>query len=215
MVAKYVIGEEEEALVVDDNGEVVTDENDGKNVNTKCDIKDDGKKESELQQKPFYQLDFNPIIDKIWNTKYKSNKDSVYGNLILWDGEETKAFQVQMASFGGSAFPAAPFVFTMSTPFDACRGLQAPIKHAVVAIERGKCQMLDKAKLAQGAGSLGLIVVNTEPKIMSPYADPKEAIKVTIPVALVSSEARDFIVEKTRSGKRRIIGKVIISAEQM
>ena len=215
VVAKYVIGEEEEALVVDDNGEVVTDENDGKNVNTKCDIKDDGKKESELQQKPFYQLDFNPIIDKIWNTKYKSSKDSVYGNLILWDGEETKAFQVQMASFGGSAFPAAPFVFTMSTPFDACRGLQAPIKHAVVAIERGKCQMLDKAKLAQGAGSLGLIVVNTEPKIMSPYADPKEAIKVTIPVALVSSEARDFIVEKTRSGKRRIIGKVIISAEQM
>jgi len=90
-------------------------------------------KESELQQKPFYQLDFNPIGDKIWNTKYKSSKDSVYGNLILWDGEETKAFQVQMASFGGSAFPAAPFVFTMSTPFDACRGLQAPIKHAVVA----------------------------------------------------------------------------------
>merc|ERR1712072_1081679 len=155
------------------------------------------------------------VANSLWNPKYKSSKDSVYGNLILWDGEETKAFQVQMASFGGSAFPAAPFVFTMSTPFDACRGLQAPIKHAVVAIERGKCQMLDKAKLAQGAGSLGLIVVNTEPKIMSPYADPKEAIKVTIPVALVSSEARDFIVEKTRSGKRRITGKVIISAEQM
>eukprot|EP00943_MAST-04B_sp_MAST-4B-sp1_P003247 g3247.t1 len=212
IVARYVVDDNGRNGV--ENGDTADDNDnnaEGKHTN-RC---NDDEKEIEIKQKPFYQHEFNVDRDKIWNIKYKSTKDTVYGNLILWDGEETQAFQIQMASFGGSVFPETPFVFTVSTPFDACRGLQAPIKHAVVAIERGKCQMLDKAKLAQGAGGLGLIIVNTEPKIMSPYADPKEAIKITIPVALVSSKAKDFIVKKTKLGKKRIIGKVVISAEEL
>ena len=66
----------------------------------------------------------------------------------MWDGEETKAFQVQMASFGGSGVPIH-HLYLQCLLHSICRGLQAPIKHAAVAIERGKCQMLDKAKLAQ------------------------------------------------------------------
>eukprot|EP00944_MAST-04C_sp_MAST-4C-sp1_P014461 g14461.t1 len=182
---------------------------------TDCTIDDYESKYLEIKQYQFYQDDFNAHNNKLWETKYKSRKDSMYGNLLLWNGEHTRAFKIQFANFGSPVFPETAFVFTMSTPFDACRGIQAPIKNAVVAIQRGKCQMLDKAKLAQGAGSLGLIIVNTEPKVASPYADPKEAAKITIPVAMVSSEARDFIFESTKNGKRRVIGRVLISVEEL
>ena len=191
-----------------------TDANADKN-GTDCTSDDYATKYLEIKQQQFYQDDFGAHINKLWEIKYQSSKDSVYGNLLLWDGEITKAFKIQFANFGSPFFPETAFVFTMSTPFDACRGIKSPIKNAVVAIQRGKCQMLDKAKLAQGAGSLGLIIVNTEPKVVSPYADPKEAAKITIPVAMVSSEAKDFILESTRNGKRRVIGKVIISVEEL
>ena len=116
---------------------------------TDCTIDDYESKYLEIKQQQFYQDDFNAHNNKLWETKYKSRKDSMYGNLLLWNGEHTRAFKIQFANFGSPVFPETAFVFTMSTPFDACRGIQAPIKNAVVAIQRGKCQCWIK-KLAQG-----------------------------------------------------------------
>ena len=71
---------------------------------TDCTIDDYESKYLEIKQQQFYQDDFNAHNNKLWEIKYKSRKDSMYGNLLLWNGEHTRAFKIQFANFGSPVF---------------------------------------------------------------------------------------------------------------
>uniref|UniRef100_A0A383VV16 alpha-1,2-Mannosidase n=1 Tax=Tetradesmus obliquus TaxID=3088 RepID=A0A383VV16_TETOB len=64
----------------------------------------------------------------------------------------------------GSHMPrAAPLV--LAEPLDGCKGLRnaALLRGAVAVVGRGRCSFLDKAMVADAAGAVGLVVMNTAP----------------------------------------------------
>ncbi|WIA37908.1 hypothetical protein OEZ86_001285 [Tetradesmus obliquus] len=64
----------------------------------------------------------------------------------------------------GSYMPrAAPLV--LAEPLDGCKGLRnaALLRGAVAVVGRGRCSFLDKAMVADAAGAVGLVVMNTAP----------------------------------------------------
>jgi|EP00945_MAST-04E_sp_MAST-4E-sp1_P007044 hypothetical protein len=150
--------------------------------------------------------------DSLWKVDFKNSKDSVYGKLIIWDGEETHAFKFQMGNFGGKNFPLGPFILKLATPLDACKGMRSMVKGSVVIIERGKCQFLDKAKLSQGSGGIGLFILNTEDSLFPAPADRREAAKITIPIGTLPSAAKETLKRLAEDGKKAIIGRVLVPA---
>ena len=153
--------------------------------------------------------------ETLWSIDFDNTKDTVYGKLIVWDGTKTRAFKIQMAKFGGKHFSTSPFILTMATPLEACKGLKTMIKNSVVIIARGGCDFLDKSKLAQGSGGIGLVILNTEDSLFPAPADPRQAIKVTIPVATIASSAGEILKQLTNNGKKAIIGRVIVPARSL
>ena len=86
------------------------------------------------------------------------------------------------------------------------------IKNSVAIIGRGGCSFLDKSKLTQGSGGIGLIILNTDDSLFPAPADPRQAVKVTIPIATVASSAGETLKRLTNTGKKAIIGRIIVQA---
>ena len=85
-----------------------------------------------------------PIIIS-WGNKYKSRKTQC---MVCSGMVRHKGIQNSIRKLRSPVFPDCIRI-TMSTPFDACRGIQAPIKNAVVAIQQVNANV-DKACQPKG-----------------------------------------------------------------
>jgi hypothetical protein len=81
------------------------------------------------------------------------------------------------------------------TTFDGCTALTnaAAISGKVAMVDRGTCTFVQKARNAQGAGAIALIVVDHNKETCIPPAMGGEATDITIPVVSISQTDGDVI----------------------
>jgi hypothetical protein len=90
------------------------------------------------------------------------------------------------------------------------------VEGKIAIVKRGNCSFMDKAIVAQKAGALGVIIVNTAPGLMRAPAGVirmKAGFDVTIPVVMIKTsdgEALAKITANTPSTLVRVVGESLI-----
>jgi hypothetical protein len=73
---------------------------------------------------------------------------------------------------------------TPSTNLSTCCHL---VKGKIVAVMRGGTPFLEKARIVQSAGAIGLIIINTDDELLSPGGG-EEGADITIPVVMLKAK---------------------------
>ena len=102
----------------------------------------------------------------------------------------------------------------MAEPRTACddKGFSVNVQNSIVVVERGECSFVDKARLIQKVGGIGMVCVNSSPRprlLMMP-AGPDGAPDVTISAMMIphgSIDELERLIAETKStgGKQKTL----------
>ncbi|XP_051133412.1 signal peptide peptidase-like 5 [Andrographis paniculata] len=125
----------------------------------------------------------------------------------LWvNGAEETALGALLASFG----PALPEEETLASRLPAvisnsvtgCLPLSLKLVGSIAVVVRGECDFLTKAKVAQVAGSAGLVVINNEEGLVEIGCGSGDDFDVIIPVVTISKSDGDELINAIDGGKK-------------
>jgi hypothetical protein len=92
------------------------------------------------------------------------------------------------ASFGGVFLPGVPLRVSLAAPRNACEPFDAlaaaAVAGTVLVVQRGECALVNKSRVAQAAGAVGVIIVNSP-------ADPPSSAQETAIRAAAAAQGRD------------------------
>lgn len=93
------------------------------------------------------------------------------------------------ASFGSLAFDLTAEV-VVAAPSDGCAAMAGGVAGKIALVDRGSCEFSVKARNAQNAGALGVVVVNNTPAAPSTMGAGTAGDSVTIPAIQVAQADR-------------------------
>ena len=129
--------------------------------------------------------------------------------------DEGKLFRALRATFG-SLPPCDRLPLILSNPTNGCGDLinTGQISGSYVAMTRGQCSFTTKARIAQDSGAIGLIVVNSQSKIVRmPYEYGEDITDIKIPVVMVEHDILKMILHSTSLNSEQLYGKLVVSKE--
>lgn len=109
----------------------------------------------------------------------------------------TSSREFLTAMFGGP-LPREARRIVVANPGTSCADISQDgrAENALVLTYRGECMFTTKALNAEAAGAIGLIVVNTvENEVSRMFGAEEEAVRVTIPVVMISKDAGESIAK--------------------
>ena len=110
------------------------------------------------------------------------------GTLHIWNGQRIEHFDVMLGQFGKNLV-TRPTRIVMGKPSSGCdeRGFSVNVQNSIVIVERGECSFVDKARLIQKVGGIGMICVNSmkKPRLLKMPAGPDGATDVRIAGAMI------------------------------
>ena len=150
---------------------------------------------------------------------YPWTNKRVDGKLHIWNGKSTKSFDVAHSGFG-SSWTNEPKRIVLAEPRTACdgKGFSVNVQNSIVVVERGECSFVDKARLIQKVGGIGMVCVNSSPRprlLMMP-AGPDGAPDVTISAMMIPhgsiGEIERLLDEASSTGGKK---KTLIARAQV
>ena len=163
---------------------------------------------SRLEQAAAHKLgathdDWDDGTPEVWNVPWEELDDTIekaaaslgFKDTALWDAARgvdadiTAKMEFKQAKFGGelAALGAEAACVRAEPPLaEAELTNAAELAGAVAVIGRGGCTFVEKARRAQAAGAVGVIIVNTEDTLLAP-ADDGSGGDIRIPVVGVAT----------------------------
>ncbi|KAM7273333.1 hypothetical protein ACFE04_027997 [Oxalis oulophora] len=153
------------------------------------------------------------IISSIANAADEAPKpgcDNPYKlvKVLNWvNGEQGEDIIGLVASFGAIVpekeedTKKYPAVYT--NPITGCSKLAAPVTGSVALSNRGDCDFMAKAGIAQAGGAAALLVVNDQEEVTQMGCSDGKPSSVTIPVVMIPKTAGDTI-NKFITGKQKV-----------
>ena len=118
------------------------------------------------------------------------------GKLHIWNGQAIKSFDVAQGGFGKN-WDKEPKRIVIAKPRSACdeKGFSVNVQNSIVIVERGECSFVDKARLIQKVGGIGMVCVNSgpRPRLLMMPAGPDGATDVTISTMMIPFGSFDEI----------------------
>ncbi|KAI9597756.1 peptidase S8/S53 domain-containing protein [Syncephalis fuscata] len=163
----------------------------------------------------------NSATKGLWEASSPAIAPSAFSVASL-DNIKYRAYTLSLASAPTKHFPyasskegavnmktAAVSVYDAGDNKDACKPTTVDLKNKVVLIKRGTCSFVDKAKNAQQAGAIGVIVYNNVFGSITPgVEDPA----VTIPVVGVAQADGEALVAGVQNDAQ---AQIVFSSEQL
>eukprot|EP00949_MAST-11_sp_MAST-11-sp1_P003849 g3849.t1 len=156
----------------------------------------------------------------VGDEKYRRNwGGSGEGRLLIHSGKREEEFEIVKAAFG-TPIDNKPFRAIIADPISGCdeKGFKQNVKNAFVIVERGNCPFIEKAKIVKTAGGIGLIVINTNKKMIKMPAGPSGSQKVKIPAIMIPSGSLAKLKSlrneaETKAAKSSFIGRLVFKEE--
>lgn len=143
------------------------------------------------------------------------------GQLHVWNGQRIESFDIMLAQFG-HGWSHNPVRIVIGNPLSGCdeRGFSVNVQNSIVIVERGECSFVDKARLIQKVGGIGMVCVNSmkRPRLLMMPAGPDGATDVRIGGLMIESGAMDTLknmLAETPNGKGTMIARVQVKASQI
>ena len=131
---------------------------------------------------------------------------------VYKQGSPVAMLRFAQAAFGGRAH-CNPGLAVLSDPPAGCQAYrnQREMMKSIAIVRRGVCSFSDKAILAQSAGAIGVVVVNSEDggELINMPGDPAERTEVTIPAVMVSHADGEALLSRMREGPATVRSDVL------
>ena len=137
----------------------------------------------------------------------------------VWNGQSIKSFDVAKGGFG-KGWSKDPKRIVIAKPRSACdeKGFSVNVQNSIVIVERGECSFVDKARLIQKVGGIGMVCVNSgpRPRLLTMPAGPDGATDVTISTMMIPfgsfDEIQQLLDDANASGGKK---KTLIARAQV
>ena len=118
------------------------------------------------------------------------------GHILLWDGKKYATYEAEKGTFG-TAPNNVPYRLVIGKPIQGCEPFHnSDVAGALVVVQRGACPFFDKAMQVQKQAGAGVLILNTEEKMLK-LSSPPEGDKITIPVIAAGNAALQTMIDLT------------------
>ncbi|CAH9131505.1 unnamed protein product [Cuscuta epithymum] len=80
-----------------------------------------------------------------------------------------------------------------TNPLNCCSSISPKLSGAMALAMRGECDFLTKAKVAQGGGAEGIVIINEDEALVEMGCSGNEDVQIKIPVVMISKSGGDII----------------------